>query len=256
MTQQTPWPACVGTHEVGHVQCDGDPSSKSKEDREPCLWRDRCGGFQAHLESVGSHAADYMDGRKFGLEEFEEFERQCVQWASEYGVVFGVARGKEPGYFPLGYRGTCSRAFRKRREQIDVSLDHFIEAIMAQFNDRRPLSGAIVMPGQFMVVNRRKQSRYVSIYCVGAGVRNVPVVSARPKIRSDGVEIRVPAHPEMWMLRSAAVSFAAVHVDDGAFLSSLGVLNRIDLGRLARALKAMERAGEIRLPELMRVKGV
>ena len=60
MTEQTPWPACIGTYEVGHVQCDGDPSSKSEKDRKPCHWRDRCGGFQAHLESVGSDVEDYM----------------------------------------------------------------------------------------------------------------------------------------------------------------------------------------------------
>ncbi len=252
MTQQTPWPACVGTHTIGHVQCDGDSSGKSKSDREPCSWRDRCGGFQVHLNSVDNHADEYMGDREFGDQEAAEFERQCVEWAVEYGVVSGVARGKGRGYFPFGYRGTCSRSFRERRERVDVAIEHFIEAIMAQFEDRRPLSRSVVIPGQFMVVDRRKQSRYVSIYCVSAGGRNVPVASARPKIRSDGVEIRVPADSEAWMMRPASAGFAAVSVDDGLFLSSLGVLDRDAIGRLARALKAMERVGEIRLPELRR----
>ena len=250
MTEQTPWPACVGTHTIGHVQCDGDPSGKSKADREPCSWRDRCGGFQAHLKSVDSHADEYMAGREFGAKETAEFERQCVEWAFEYGVKSGVVRGDGRGYFPFGYRGTCSRAFRERRERVDVAVDHFIEVIMAQFEDRRPLFGSVVMPGQLMVIDRRKQSRYVSIYCVSAGKRNVPVASARPKVRSDGVEIRVPAEPEEWMMRSSSVGFAAVSVDDGSFASSLGVLDRSEVGRLARALKAMERVGEIRLPEV------
>lgn len=246
---ETPWPPCVGTHEEGHVQCDGDLSSTADAERAPCRWRDRCGGFKAHLDSVASTADEYMDGREFGPEESEEFEQQCVRWAREYGVVDGLPRSKRSGRSPFGHRGTCSEAFRRRRQECNAAADHFVGSLMHQFPSRRPSPRSFVRPGQFIVVDRREKSRYLTIYCAGVGVQRVPVAVVYPKARTGGVEIRLPIAAEAWMRRPASGGLIATPIRDGAFTCSLGTLDRAQLGRLARALREMERVGDIRLPE-------
>ena len=52
-------PTCVGTHEPGLADCDGDPSGAAHESR-PCSWRIRCRGFQAHLAAAAEDAERYI----------------------------------------------------------------------------------------------------------------------------------------------------------------------------------------------------
>lgn len=242
------WPQCLGTHEVGHVQCDGDSSSKKKSERTPCAWRDRCGGFKAHLENISSTADEYLGGQEFDRAEADEFGDQCRGWAKEHEVVGGVAKEKRSGQRPFGARGTCSVAFKEKRQKSQDAADHFVEALMQQFPTRRAQPGTLARLGQFVITDRRTRSRYLAIYCSGVGAQRVPVAVLYPKARTEGVEVRLPITADRWMLGQDSILFAATPISLGAFRCSLGVLGRDQLGRLARTLRAMDRSGGLHLP--------
>jgi hypothetical protein len=81
-------PPCVGYYEKSETNCDGD--SESESDRDPCLWRDHCRAFRAHLELAGETPAAHVieeyngNGRRHGNpiageEAFLELIEECLR---------------------------------------------------------------------------------------------------------------------------------------------------------------------------------
>lgn len=246
-----PWPPCVGTYERGHTSCDGNPKGVDPSDRAACAWRDRCGGLMAYMADRQMAVSDYLDKRDPGQESDGAFSEHCKEWASIYEIAEGLPKEKKPARLSVGQRGTSSKSWQAARVFANQAVDEFIEKVLDEFGSRRSASGGIPVVGQFVITDRRGNSRYVAIYCIARSGRQVPLLTARPKAIQGGVEVRLPVTADEWALRPRGADWDATAVDDGAFRCSLGVLDRVKLGQLARVLKTMEKTGDIKLPEVL-----
>lgn len=83
-------PPCVGYYDKNEIACDGNPAGKTEAERVPCLWRNHCRAFQAHLEHAGQSPAQHVienyngNGRRIGNpiageEAFLELLEKCLR---------------------------------------------------------------------------------------------------------------------------------------------------------------------------------
>ena len=223
-------PICLGTHEVDPV-CDGDPAATDNAARS-CSWRERCMGFQHHLEDTGhdderyieivpitsrvmSDATGWKRTAKPIKRTYDEFSKFCTGLARLYHIrALRRSTAVEPDPPKSKTRESRARATRgrskqprsnavskdpERRAEIRRLITHFCVQLRQETGrklnlDRR--GSSLVLPGVLYLVDRRNKSGYVSIYCRkktrGEYGRDAAVAGMTPLYKTLTMNISVP----------------------------------------------------------------
>lgn len=99
-------PTCIGHYDRVDPACNGEGSSSYEQDKEPCVFRDRCAAFQRQMRHDGSLASDYVtlvELRVGGQNKLfqtakdqNEFDQSLVRWTKEWNVVNGKVGNAKP----------------------------------------------------------------------------------------------------------------------------------------------------------------
>jgi hypothetical protein len=92
-------PTCLGHYDRGDDVCDGDPEGSTDEEKMICAWRDRCGGFKAHLDASGETVDKYVtfvDDDTATVPNRDTFAAFCQNKAEAFNVVDGLPQEPEP----------------------------------------------------------------------------------------------------------------------------------------------------------------
>ena len=92
-------PTCLGHYDRGDDVCDGDPEGSTDEEKMICAWRDRCGGFKAHLDASGETVDKYVtfvDDDTATVPNRDTFAAFCQNKAEAFNVVEGLPKEPEP----------------------------------------------------------------------------------------------------------------------------------------------------------------
>lgn len=223
-------PICLGTHEV-IPDCDGDSTATDKA-ALPCSWRERCMGFQRHLEDTGHDEERYIEivpitsrtmmdvtGWKRTAKPVDkthdEFSKFCKGLSRLYAIRTLPSRravesdpsdsktaedSKETPRRRRGKpRGNAYSKDKDRQAEIRRLITHFCvelrQAMGRKLNlDRR--GNSLILPGVMYLVDRRIKSGYVSIYCRkksrGRYGRDAGVAAMVPRFKTLTLNISVP----------------------------------------------------------------
>ena len=146
-------PQCIGGFEADDPECNG-----SSSDPQPCVWRDKCGAFRAHLRKSRSGLGRWVNEDGQLVVDPFEFDQRCRQWVERYQVV----DGRVAGVMPAGEKRTSAPTMT-----VDELFDAFQEWLLAEI-DREFIADKLALPGQLFAVDRRGQYGYLTIYCRAA----------------------------------------------------------------------------------------
>lgn len=122
LNQLTPPPACVGTFEPEHAQCDGDPKSTESSGREPCAWRRYCLGIQRYCVRPGVSKSPEQLLRELGVDEFAVLGAKWADRIAKRPCDRGGNRKKlgAPVHYPRSHPqlATAAAAFRERFREL------------------------------------------------------------------------------------------------------------------------------------------
>jgi hypothetical protein len=260
-------PFCVGEYKNGDVSCDGDEDGDEFA-KKPCSWRNRCGafreyvkrtdnGYQRHITLVPDselhHAFRAMPigGRKI----FIDF---CDSLAIKYNVAEGkiIHQTSVKKNVPLkkARRAAVKRSRAKahaRKITLDALFEHFKLHFIENLVEYKftPPKG-IIKPGRLYLIDKKKSSKYVSIYCKEPGTLGQPVVLIRFKPRTMTFDIELP----MDVLDYDGVGIDVMkkihpaHVDDGRFKTICTGMDKECVALVAQLVAKMIKRGKINLP--------
>jgi len=210
-------PHCVGCYDAGDPPCDGEPEGGTKQEA-PCRWRDRCLGFKLFLAENDAAPEDYIEetilhdaGEESIYEATPEmghaqFIKLCDDKVKAYGIKDGRTTKDPNRKRPLKKRTKDGpdikrlRASAKRnaelclqkRMELKDRFDEFKDKLAELLHKYRFITrNQTPPPGRLYVVDRLKNSRYMSIYCASPN-RNKPICMMRFKPRLQMFDILLP----------------------------------------------------------------
>jgi len=101
-------PICLRKYERGNVECDGRPGAKSKDERVPCVYRDRCVALQKLIRVKNISVKSLLKLRKikdvdgarrvysFSIGDSEKFQQWLARIIDRYGIVNGRITIRHP----------------------------------------------------------------------------------------------------------------------------------------------------------------
>ena len=200
-------PTCIGEVEAGDPACDGDPAAASPEAHAPCSWRERCMGFQLHLQHSGEQRSERirlvtLTGQvkaRSGLDETAEpvgmkpaaFARFCRSAWEAYGPRSPTEpRGKAtpaptpPAPASVGPRAPRKggrarrsarerdRAMKDRRAAFSARRGHLLSRLKAALPSAIRLRATrLLLPGDVHAVTEWERGR-CTVYVREAGGRD------------------------------------------------------------------------------------
>lgn len=263
-------PFCVGEYDPNEPTCNGKPKAKTAFQRKACAWRNRCAAFQIFLKGSDSSYEDHIelipdektpgDGSYIGLPKRGRaaFIAWCDVLAGKYNIVNGVAveeiKKKKKAPLKKARRASVRRAREKARARnsvLNTLLEHFKIHFIENLETYRftPPRG-VVRPGRFYVVDRRKTSKYVSVYCKMPGVLGVPVALIRFKPRTMTFDIELSVGLEDFIGVGAEI-MKKIHprpIKDGRFKSMCIGMDKEGVALVAQIIAKMVKRGKIELP--------
>lgn len=278
-------PDCVGTYELDHPVCNGDPDpDASEQDRAVCAWRDRCRGLQLFCREFSHDPASVVASYPFaGLVSLTEAqiekhdirngqtaeEREAEPVPDEESEV--EATEPEPRKPPTPRKPPKrSRATRKvpsRRSRKGVGrqksplnetmlelAEHFEVLLRDLFPERTFATGnrVVVKPGVFYPVDRVSGSHYISWYCTSAEGSDHALACIRFKPRLGVVDIGLPVEQEELRNFLGVRTYKRLSVKPyktGQFRSLASKLDTGGVGLVVEVLKRLIEADIIALPE-------
>lgn len=217
-------PQCVGTYDRGDDQCDG-----SDADPYPCAWRDKCGGFKAHLAKSRSSSATWIDGEGNLVVDLYSFNRSARRWVEVYDIVDGIPTADAAEHRSMGLE-----------ELFDLFLSNLVAEVERDFAE----PGALALPGQLYLRDHRDRHSYATIYCRARRGHDKPLARVRSRPRDKALEVWLPVTARV----AAKLGLSArVLVAHGQFKSEL-VLDQANAIGLAKKIAGLVDGGKIELP--------
>lgn len=188
-------PICLGTHEPGNASCDGDPAQTGKA-RQPCSWRGRCLAFRAHLDQTGEDEEKYIEIVKTtpAVRKATGWQRTAKPVGGTFEDFCAFVQGLDSGK-KIKKKKPQQRYLRdpNRQQSMKLLLRGFLKNIRRNVpRDMAVSSRRLILPGMLYIVNRKKTSGYMSLYCRernGAHARDRAVAIIYPKIKSVTVSV-------------------------------------------------------------------
>jgi len=278
MTEKRKMPPCLGGYENKDKICDGNPKAKDEGEHAPCLFRDRCVGFQCLLKDLAAagkpgDAEDYLSVKKVDGEEFafakksgDALELAIDKRIAKYGVKDGkitVPRGrkeKPSKKAPAASKKASAKGAVQESKEPDESADDARE-LCAWFTSKlQEATGRAVhdLPGdceagELFIIDRHEKSNYAAVYARGDVSHKVAVASMYPNRRTGTLQIRVAAPFEAFMKGLSKASRSALEPEDytgkdGRFRVRISGLDKEGASIVAESVSAAISSGIINLP--------
>lgn len=217
-------PRCLGIYQSGDSQCDGEPSGKTEQERMPCVYRDRCVGFQKHLAKFGREPSFHLrfeavNGHVYSFAKNQEkldklISKQISRWGIRNGRVTRrvvqptIRKSSPPKLTPerlAKLRATKQPGRRALRIGGKVRAQQFAEARdvvteLAQWYalQLRERTGRVVAasqaaagPGELFLIDRSELSGYVAVYAKRNGSKKQAITSLYYRPVSRTLEVRI-----------------------------------------------------------------
>ena len=265
-------PFCVSEYQSGDVTCDGNPKAKTDYAKKPCSWRNRCSAFREHLKNSKDEFEKYielvpddkvMDGEGSYHGRPRRGRAAFVVWCNALVEKYGVENGvitkkvvakKKKAPMKKARKASTRRVREKaraRKKQLDKLFEHFkvhfIESLeVYRFTPPR----GVVRPGRLYVIDRRKTSKYVSVYCKAPGVLGIPVALIRFKPRTMTFDIELPVGIEDFV-GIGTDTMKKIHprpIEDGRFKTTCIGMDKERAAIVAQTIAKMIKRGKIELP--------
>ncbi len=262
-------PVCVGEFEPGDFTCEGNPKSKEDYARKPCVWNKRCMSFKKYLLENNDEFDKYvtiiesnkrnLNGDKIyrGLPKkgYDNFVNWCDELIKKYSfdveINDKVSKRKRP--LKKARKASIKRARQKakaRKNYLDKLFEHFKIHFIENLEKYRftPPRG-VIRPGRFYVIDRRKVSKYLSIYFKKPGVLGIPIALIKLKPRTLTFDIELPFGVEDYSGVGVEI-MKKIHprkIDDGRFKSICVGMDKERVAILAQTIARMIKKGKIEL---------
>lgn len=185
-------PHCIGLHDPGDKQCEGDPKGKTHEARVKCVYLDRCFALQRIVEKRGRPLDQFVvlkrsGPRVYAYSLYKNLVTEVQTLISDYRINGGVAAARR--------RNRPLKTFEKpagKAESADAVKDvaSWLFRRLAGNLGTRVEDVALVHPGELFMVNRLQTSNYQSLYLKTEKGRKA-LVSVYSKPRKSLVEVRI-----------------------------------------------------------------
>jgi hypothetical protein len=262
-------PFCVGEYEKGDVNCDGSPSGTDLQMR-CCSWRDRCVAFRKHIRETGEtyeqHIELVLDEKSPGGGEYSGYplrgRKAFMDWCDSLVKKYNIEEGTEKQTISPHKRIPLKRArrvairrfrakARARKNVLDSIFEHFKTHFIENLEIYKftPPRG-VVKPGRFYVIDRRKTSKYISIYFKQPGVLGIPIVLLRLKPRTMTYDIELPASVSDFtsICKDTLKIIRPRPVDNGRFKSICVGMGMEGAAIVAQTIAKLIKRGKIKLP--------
>lgn len=264
-------PYCIGDYEQSSTVCNGvDVSNITTQSvgTMPCSWRDRCAAFKCHIakneldmESFITYVPNESSYDAIPVKGYAPFVASCESWIIRHGIVDGVvAAAKVPvdKNKRLALRKAQRVAIKKSKEKAKINkqtlnslLEHFKQHLIESLEVYRfTLRKEILRPGRFYIVDRRKTSKYISIYCKEPNVFGAPICLIRFKPRTLTFDIELPIGISDFVGIGAKIlkKIHPVAVDDGKFKTICIGMDTEGVALVAQVIARQIKSGVIPLP--------
>lgn len=274
MTEKRKIPPCLGGYETNDEVCDG----KGKEG--PCLFHDRCVGFQLLLKDLKaggkpSDAEHYLstrevDGEEFAFAKGDDGKLQAAidKRVAKYGVKDGkvtVPKGRKEKPPKKGRsaskkapsNGAAPKAKAAGKQAEDGSdLCAWFTSQLGEKSERavHDLPGDCET-GELFIIDRTEKSNYAAVYARGEVVNKIAVASMYPNRRTRTLQIRIAAPFKAFSDSLGKAAKSALELEDytgkdGRFHVRICGLDQEGTSIVAEAVSAAIAGGIIELPEV------
>lgn len=272
------YPRCIGYYSRKDIQCDGDRQGDSAVDRMPCVMRDRCVALRRHCESNSLRVSNYMkrerilddDGDRrtycFTYLEDEDLRIMLNKTIEAWGIINGRITRKEPATIEVKSKkrkkantlrntrpvseATKKKITKAKKSSDNDALDRARELCMrfvdrlSRLSDRKVSNSKNSSIGDLVVIDRMKNSRYISIYLEASKHRRIAVAVVCPSIRTRRVEIRIAAPLEHFKKTEIDKLFL-IDFSDGKFIVKTGKIDIEGMAIVAEIICRFMREGII-----------
>lgn len=217
-------PQCIGGFETGDPECNG-----SSSDPRPCVWRDKCGAFRAHLQKTRAGLGRWVDTDGELVVDAFKFDQDCRAWVELYQVVDGLPAGEKPA----------------PTMAVDELFDAFERWLLAEV-DRELVAGKLALPGQLFVVDRRERYGYETIYCRAPRGLDRPLAQICIRRKVSQLVVRLPVSAAV--VARAGLDVVVLDRRRGQFRSETYV-DEHNAQAFATKLGGLVESGELKLPQ-------
>ncbi len=247
-------PRCLGAFEADDPQCDGNPVGKTKTDKAPCVFRDRCAAFVRLMTLTKKPREWYVrtgeepsdDGpRVYTYANHADFEQQLNQQIDAYGIRDGRITSTKP--IKLRLAAARPKAAKVRDKQIEKGKQKarevaqwYVKRIGEKLKRKVATFEQAARPGDLFLVDKSETSGYCALYCKGKG-RKHAVTSFIYKPLSGQLEVRLAVSWDDYIAGAPALARdelkALDHTGkDGAFRVRIRDVDTGRAGIIANAL--------------------
>lgn len=275
------YPRCFGFYSRKDSQCEGDRHGDSPVDKMYCVMRDRCVALRKHCKHNNLRVSNYMqrerivdvDGERrtycFTHLEDEDLTALLNKTIESWGIVNGRVTRSEPAKVESKVKrrknGTSLRKAspmdEKTKKKISEAnkslandaLDRARDFCMRFFqrisvlSDRKISTTKTASAGDLVVVDRMKNSRYMSIYLEMSNQRRMAIAAVCPSIRARKAEIRI-AVPLKHFKKSEINRLFLIEFSDGKFITKTGKMDIEGMAIVAEIICRFINEGIIKAP--------
>jgi len=225
-------PPCVGQYERGDETCDGEPEHEDPDQSEPCLWRNHCAAFQIYLRESKKTTDDLVeiqlcevdgveDHYAIAKQDATEFMKELDKVIRRWGIRGGLSKRDPSKVTPRKHMIRSAKGRRKNkrlprdcsqsaatealvalsiRNRLDCYkiFEHFRAALLEQIPYKYPKGSQALLPGRLYTSDRRKKSKYMSIYVRTSSGRDQPLALVLFKPRTGLVDVLTPLRATEW----------------------------------------------------------
>jgi hypothetical protein len=255
--ERTKLPRCLGHHDPNDVICEGDPSGEMPEDKQHCVYVDRCVAFQKHLSVSGQVPGDHIVAEKvldfdgklrlyaFSRGDDSAFKRLLSEAEYRWKVKDGrvtATKPRDPASRPRGIDNLLPGDGGEKlvgwfvkclSDGIEGGIDVKVKRTYAR-------------PGDIFVVDNMKKSKYLALYGELARARRVGIVLLYPQSRTESMRVHFAASVSSFSKKD--VEALGLRKDGGRFNSKTGNLDKEGVAIAAEALAGLINRGIIVLP--------
>jgi hypothetical protein len=258
-------PNCIGHYKPSDLVCNGDPDGQDEFQKRFCLWRDRCSAFKEYLRDHKKPVENYVTFVPVvGQDDFvvipkggkSNFISRCDRYIQLYKIVNGIRKKhKKRKKYVKRDRRSAVKKYREnaklRRSILDALFEHFKTHLIESMENYHftPPRG-VIRPGRFYVIDNRKPSKYLSIYCKTTGMLGVPIALVRYKPRTVSLDIELPFRVEDYDCfgNETMKKIHPIPIKSGKFNSLCAKMDKETSAILAQCIAKMIKKGKIKLP--------
>lgn len=281
-------PRCLGIYQAGDAQCDGEAAGKTEQDRMPCVYRDRCVGFQKYLDKAGREPSFHLrfeevDGNVYSFAKNQaKLDLIISKQISRLGIRNGrvtrraaqpvvtkprpptvispermakLRKTKPPGRSALQAAGRVrAKQFVKAREAVTELAQWYMKQLAA--HSGRPLHDvpAAASLGDLFMIDRSESSSYIAVYGRTVAGKKIPITSLYYRPVTGRLEVRIAMEFQVYARIAKRFSAKLAPEDytgkDGAFKVRIREVDTEKASIIAETLAQAMASGSILLPEV------